>query len=865
MGKKKYDQVAKFVVETPWAIRPFMLETIRSIVAARMEGMDVEFAGPPKRDKVSPGGAVAVLPLWGVMMPHADLFTNMSGGVGLDEWIQEFRALANDPSVSTIVLDIDSPGGAIPFVPEAAAEIRNTKKRVVAVANPSIGSAAFWLASQADEIIVPSSGEAGSIGVIAEHTDTTKMDEMMGVKRTIISRGDYKGEQWIELSDEAKAAIQHKVDQAYTMFITDVAKGRGVSTSVVEQSFGQGRMLSAKDALSVGMIDKVGTLDQVIARELPAGGKTRSARAEIEEAPVEAATQGATGETAVTVTALVPAQGTVFAGGPLMITTTTSGSNTTFTPDMSGVENDEDKPSSDFEVFLDGTQLAEEVSRERVATRGADTTNKEAIMEDEREYTTLDELAARVEEVTARMNEIHTDARGRGFTGEEQIEFDSLDRERIEREDAIANIREREQRLSKALENGTEQSGDGARQPSKRIYTNAGSNLPENVYDLSAYRGYARSMDDLSGLFREGALRVADTLRYETDQVDRAKANVERLLARDSKGGEFAQRILTTGSPMYDRAFGKLVMGKPLSSQEEAAINAAVSNTGLGSETPVPVTIDPTVILTSDGQVNPLREISRTVTITGNTWQGISSEGVDVTYEAELAQVADQTPTFDAPVATVAKAHAYVEFSIEVDQDWGELRSNLAMMFQDAKDAKEADKFLFGSGTNEPQGLLSALVAEGSSIVPTATINTFDIADVYTLRGALPPRFRARASWLASDDVYSTIRQADEAGGSALWAQLAADRPALLLGKPVFEASEMSGDLTVGGEEVLIYGDFSRGFIIVDRVGMNVELIPHVMGANRRPIGARALYAYFRNTSQLLTANAFRVLQIKIS
>jgi len=259
--------------------------------------------------------------------------------------------------------------------------------------------------------------------------------------------------------------------------------------------------------------------------------------------------------------------------------------------------------------------------------------------------------------------------------------------------------------------------------------------------------------------------------------------------------------------------------------------------------------------------VNPLRQIARNVTITGNKWQGISSEGVDVTYEAELNQVADQTPQFDAPTAEVAKAHAYVEFSIEVDQDWGELRSNLRTFFQDAKDMKEANKFLFGTGTNEPEGLLYALASSGS-IVETATINTFDVADVYSVKGALPPRFRSSASWLANDMIYSLIRQFDEAGGSALWAQLGADRPAVLLGRSVYEASEMSDESTNGGEDIMVYGDFSRGFIIIDRVGMNVELIPHVLGANHRPIGARALYAYFRNTSALLTENAFRVLRV---
>jgi HK97 family phage major capsid protein len=396
------------------------------------------------------------------------------------------------------------------------------------------------------------------------------------------------------------------------------------------------------------------------------------------------------------------------------------------------------------------------------------------------------------------------------------------------------------------------------------LYTNVGRNLPENIFDLTAYRGYGSTVEEMMGLYNEAAHRLIEQLPFETETPDKAREHSEKLLSRDSKDAAFATRLLTAGSPVYDRAFGKLVMGKPLSSHEDAAIKAAVSNAGLGSETPVPVTIDPTVILTSDGAINPLRQIARTVTITGNKWQGISSDGVDVAYEAELTQVADQTPSYDAPVADVAKAHAYVEFSIEVDQDWGGLRSNLGIMFQDAKDMKEADKFLFGTGTNEPQGLLNALASSGS-IVETATINTFAVEDLYLVKTALPPRFRSSASWMASDTIYSLIRQFDEAGGSALWAQLGADRPAVLLGKSIYEASEMSDEASTGGEDIMVYGDFSRGFIIVDRVGMNVELIPHVLGANRRPIGSRALYAYFRNTSQLLTENAFRVLRVKTS
>jgi HK97 family phage major capsid protein len=57
----------------------------------------------------------------------------------------------------------------------------------------------------------------------------------------------------------------------------------------------------------------------------------------------------------------------------------------------------------------------------------------------------------------------------------------------------------------------------------------------------------------------------------------------------------------------------------------------------------------------------------------------------------------------------------------------------------------------------------------------------------------------------------------------------------------------------------LLYGDFSR-YAIVERVGMQIELIPHLFGANRRPTGQRGLYAFWGNSAKVVDANAFRAL-----
>ena len=99
-------------------------------------------------------------------------------------------------------------------------------------------------------------------------------------------------------------------------------------------------------------------------------------------------------------------------------------------------------------------------------------------------------------------------------------------------------------------------------------------------------------------------------------------------------------------------------------------------------------------------------------------------------------------------------------------------------------------------------------------------------------------------------------------GGANLWVQLGNGQPSRLLGYGDFEWSDYSSAITTGGSSVLTFGDFNE-FSIIDRVGMNVEVVPHVFAtANNRPSGNRGLYAYWRTTSDVRTAAAFKTLTI---
>lgn len=280
-----YRHIVEQVARRPWAILPETLSVIVDLLSYRSRGFrlsqeeieerigDRREAFDARRAKTTgAGGAVAVLPLYGVIAPKASMVQGASSpsGTGLDAFAQMFRGALADPSVGSILIDVDSPGGQVDGVPELAAEIRDARgqKPIVAIANTCAASAAYWIASQADEVVVSPSGEVGSVGVYAAHQDLSGMLEQDGVKMTLISAGKFKveGNPFEPLSEEARAAIQADVDSFYSMFVGDVAKGRGVKADDVRADYGEGRMVLAKAAVGAGMADRVAAFSDTVAR-----------------------------------------------------------------------------------------------------------------------------------------------------------------------------------------------------------------------------------------------------------------------------------------------------------------------------------------------------------------------------------------------------------------------------------------------------------------------------------------------------------------------------------------------------------------------------------------------------------------------
>jgi len=281
-----------------WAILPRQLIVLQEIVVRHVSGQKLDAeevetrvhgARRPASDRRM--SAVAVLPLFGTIFPRANLMTQMSGATSAEQFGKEFAQLVKDPEVSAIVIDADSPGGTVDGIEELSNQIYDARgtKPIVAVVDHLMASAAYWIGTAAEEVVISPSGEAGSIGVFAVHEDWSKALDQEGIKVSLISAGKFKteGNPYEPLAEDAKGAIQSRVNDYYDAFINSIARNRAVKASIVRNGFGEGRVVGARQAVELGMADRVGTLEETIDRLLSRNLPPASSQAQLINSPSE--------------------------------------------------------------------------------------------------------------------------------------------------------------------------------------------------------------------------------------------------------------------------------------------------------------------------------------------------------------------------------------------------------------------------------------------------------------------------------------------------------------------------------------------------------------------------------------------------
>jgi len=210
---------------------------------------------------------VVVIPIVGSLVNRSSNMDAASGITSHRSIRNEIIAAANDKSVKSILLDIDSGGGEVEGnfdLGRLIREVNDRVKPVVAIANGDAYSGAFSLGVSAGEFYMTETGGVGSVGVIIQHVDYSKANQAMGIKVTNIKFGDDKDifSSDSPLSAEAKSILQEEVNRTGEMFITHVASMRGISKkSVISTKAG---LLFGQKAVNINFVDGITSFDELL-------------------------------------------------------------------------------------------------------------------------------------------------------------------------------------------------------------------------------------------------------------------------------------------------------------------------------------------------------------------------------------------------------------------------------------------------------------------------------------------------------------------------------------------------------------------------------------------------------------------------
>lgn len=378
---------------------------------------------------------------------------------------------------------------------------------------------------------------------------------------------------------------------------------------------------------------------------------------------------------------------------------------------------------------------------------------------------------------------------------------------------------------------------------------------------------------------RGQALRTIDGMRNVPDDGRQMLARAiddAHNLGLEPELNALSRYVVVASDPHYARAVGKLFRDptnghREFTGEELRAYQAAQSyqratmdtTSGSSGGFMLPTHLDPSIILTNAGVIDPMRLLARKALISTLQWNGVTSAGVSASWDAQNTQVSDDTPTLGAAPVPTYKGSAFVAGSIETAQDTT-IGAEVGKLFTDAKLRLEGTAFTTGAGSTEPTGVITALDGSASEVAPT-TGETYARADVFKLQEALPARWRANANWMLNLSMINATRNFPKLP-SGTEVSLVDDSGPIprVNGWLMYENSGMDGSINAAATAdnfVALVGDFQQ-YLVVDRVGTTVEYIPHLFGANGRPTGTRGWYCYWRTGGAPLVLDAFRLLNV---
>lgn len=412
---------------------------------------------------------------------------------------------------------------------------------------------------------------------------------------------------------------------------------------------------------------------------------------------------------------------------------------------------------------------------------------------------------------------------------------------------------------------------------------------PENIYGSAALADIetrGRSPEERNQLRRDFAMRGLEHETFpQNADTEKSKDRIEYLLnyvdepSRDNPDRELARRIMVGGDPVYKRAWNKLLASggnvTSLTPEEQRGTALGIQTTTTGGFL-VPYAFDPTIIAVgAHTTINPYRRACKVIDIVGtNIWHGVTSTAVTAVRGVEALVAAEAGPTLAQPSFTPSRVQTQITYSIEVGQDRPNLGEEMGVLIQEAKDNEEEASFSIGTGATTMLNCVGMVAPYGTSGAYTAWETSgslaFTLADLQNVESTIPVRFRMNAAWFMNRTTIRAAQALETAYGAAFNAAGNFNNPGYpavgnpandpfgntglkLLGYPVYESPSIVSAKT----SHYTFGAFCdpKTYLIVDRVGMDVEFIPFIFGSGQGNMvtGQRALYAIWRNCAAPVT------------
>ena len=295
----RYPLLATQLYGIPLLIHPDKAAVIETVFRSHADGAPVQVDGVDRpepeavayradrfADKpyVVTEGGVGVLPITGSLVHRGGFIDALSGMQSYQALEKKATAMAADPDVKAILMEMDSPGGQAAGVFDLAKKMKEAcataGKPLWAAVNETAMSAGYALASVAERVTMARTGSVGSIGVIALHVDQSKKNAKDGYSYTAIHAGSKKtmGSPHAPLTDEARSEIQTRVDEMYDHFIEHVAQMRGLDPDAVRAQ--EAGTFSGPAAIEAGLVDQLMSFNEALAAlELHVSAKPISATA----------------------------------------------------------------------------------------------------------------------------------------------------------------------------------------------------------------------------------------------------------------------------------------------------------------------------------------------------------------------------------------------------------------------------------------------------------------------------------------------------------------------------------------------------------------------------------------------------------